>query len=109
MTKKEELEAALKGDGCLGRSAEDEPVFVICGRDPVAGRILREWADHREILAVRTGQLTDREKLKIAGARREALQMDQWRRELLAAQAKAADPDTTDREYQVGDAKDSTR
>ena len=76
MTKKDELEAALKGEGCLGRSADDEPVFTICGRDPVAGDVLRYWADKREMLASRTGTLDAQEKDKIKNARLESIDMD---------------------------------
>lgn len=29
---------------CLENCASDEPVFVLCGRDPLAGKCVRDWA-----------------------------------------------------------------
>ena len=37
MTKAEELKRAAEGKGCLGKSADDEPVFVLCARDVLDG------------------------------------------------------------------------
>lgn len=31
-------------ESCLNKSEDDEPVFVICARDPLAAEIIREWA-----------------------------------------------------------------
>lgn len=47
MTAQETIEQALMGEGCLGRSADDEPVFVLCARDPQAADLVREWAKRR--------------------------------------------------------------
>lgn len=44
MTKTEELAALARGEGCLGRSQDDEPVFILCARDPVASIVIRTWA-----------------------------------------------------------------
>lgn len=44
MNKRDTLAAAAVGDGCLGRSRDDEPVFVLCARDPLAPALVREWA-----------------------------------------------------------------
>lgn len=46
MTKREELEAALRGEGCIGRSQDDEPIFTLVARDRFASRAVRDWADH---------------------------------------------------------------
>lgn len=53
MTKTEELAAANRGEGCLGRSQDDEPVFVLVARDKYASQMVRRWAltvetDHGE-------------------------------------------------------------
>lgn len=78
MTKQQELALNAKGEGCLGRSKDDEPIFILCGRDPVAGEIIREWADRREVRAHRTGTLDAQEKAKIREARIHSLAMDDW-------------------------------
>ena len=59
MTKREVLEAAAKGEGCLGRSADDEPVFVLVARGMLATEAIGEWVEraqfnhvnHKKILA----------------------------------------------------------
>lgn len=43
--KKEELENALLGKGCLGKAADDEPVFILRAQDKLAPDIIREWAN----------------------------------------------------------------
>lgn len=35
---------ALKGEGCLGKAADDEPVFVLRARDIYAPSAVRAWA-----------------------------------------------------------------
>lgn len=45
MTKAEELAAVAKGEGCLGRSQDDEPVFVLVARDKFAASTVRKWAE----------------------------------------------------------------
>jgi hypothetical protein len=43
-TKKETLEAALRGEGCLGKAKDDEPVFVLVGDDALAAGTIGFWA-----------------------------------------------------------------
>lgn len=43
-TKAECLADAASGQGCLGRSKDDEPVFVLVARDSTAPHAVREWA-----------------------------------------------------------------
>jgi hypothetical protein len=43
-TKREVLEAAARGEGCLGKAADDEPVFVLRAQDMFAGRTIQYWA-----------------------------------------------------------------
>ena len=65
------IAAALSGAGCLGRSAADEPVFVLCARDRVASMVVRDWVE----MARRIGAKP--EKLKDAAAL--ADRMEEWR------------------------------
>jgi hypothetical protein len=44
MTKKEVLEAALRGEGALGKAADDEPVFVLRAQDCLAADLVDKWA-----------------------------------------------------------------
>ena len=44
MTKAEEVAAVARGEGCLGRSQDDEPVFVLVARDRYAAQAVRGWA-----------------------------------------------------------------
>jgi hypothetical protein len=50
MTKKEVLEAAARGEGCLGRAHDEEPVFVLVGRDRAAPAAIRVWAMFAQLL-----------------------------------------------------------
>lgn len=44
MTKAETLKEAKAGKGCLGRSQDDEPIFVIAARDSTSVSAVRRWA-----------------------------------------------------------------
>ena len=78
MTKAQELEAAARGEGCLGRSQDDEPVFVLCARDPVAASVVREWAQHYYRVKSVRGALTLEQQKKYAEAIALADRMDEW-------------------------------
>jgi hypothetical protein len=41
--KSEELALMAEGKGCLGRAADDEPLFVLRAKDPAAATIVRMW------------------------------------------------------------------
>lgn len=71
MTKRDELAAAAIGAGPLGRSADDEPVFVLCARDPLAASFVRQWAFQYEFSGGRPA--------KVAEALALANQMEAWR------------------------------
>lgn len=43
-TKAETIAAALKGEGCLGKAADDEPVFVLRAQDMHACSLVLQWA-----------------------------------------------------------------
>lgn len=52
-TKKETLEAALRGEGCLGKAADDEPVFVLRAKDLVAPSAIEYWSERVRTEATR--------------------------------------------------------
>ena len=43
LTKKEVLEEAARGEGCLGKAADDEVVFVLRAKDKLAPLLVRHW------------------------------------------------------------------
>ena len=50
MLAKEEREAAARGEGCLGKAADDEPVFVLRAKDRLAPMIVEIWAEMAALL-----------------------------------------------------------
>jgi hypothetical protein len=62
---------ALAGLGCLGRSAADEPVFVLCARDRLAAETVRAWIDYATARGVAAAKLADAADV--------AREMDGWR------------------------------
>ncbi|KKN34267.1 hypothetical protein LCGC14_0795660 [marine sediment metagenome] len=59
------------GKGCLGRAADDEPVFVLVAHDQVAAETVRDWAGRAQRAGVRDE--------KIKAAMEHANTMDAWR------------------------------
>lgn len=55
---------------CLSNAAPDEEMFVLLGRDPSAGALVRAWANIRE--------LQDENPAKVAEARACAARLDAW-------------------------------
>jgi len=45
-TKALELELNAKGEGCLGRTADDEPIFILCARDRTSSKTVRQWVQN---------------------------------------------------------------
>lgn len=70
-TKKIELELANAGKGCLGKAADDEPVFILRAQDELAPPAVEMWA---EGLAVRRGN----DDPKVREARALAHMMRAW-------------------------------
>lgn len=58
---------------CYASAQEDEPIFVLLARDPLAPKLVRQWAANRSAM---TG-LSD----KVIEALRAADQMEEWRAE----------------------------
>jgi hypothetical protein len=71
MKAKDELVAAVRGKGCLGKAHPDEPVFVLRGQDALAGDLVRAWADKAKEHGAAPG--------KVREARALAAQMDKWK------------------------------
>jgi hypothetical protein len=71
--------AELAGPSCLTESADDEPVFVLCARDPLAPNAVREWAFAYERRHGMSGPLTKRQEEKYTEALAIAYQMERWR------------------------------
>lgn len=69
-TKKTVLEAAARGEGCLGRCDDDEPVFVIVARDYLGADTVRDWCERAIAAHVAGG--------KVGGAVDIANAMDLW-------------------------------
>lgn len=59
---------------CYTNAHPDEPMFVLLGRDPMAGRLVRIWASLREAHG--------EDPAKVSEARACAESMDQWARDL---------------------------
>lgn len=59
---------------CYQNAHPDEPMFVLLGRDPNAGMLVRMWASLRESIG--------EDPAKVAEARKCAMDLDQWARDL---------------------------
>jgi hypothetical protein len=79
---------ALKKDeianpkSCLNKAADDEPVFVLRAKDPLAALIVRHWAFVAEEHGVH-------EPEKLAEARALADRMDAWKDRYIAEKDRA--------------------
>lgn len=45
MLKREVMELAAQGQGCLGKASPDEPVFILRAQDCFAPDIIENWAN----------------------------------------------------------------
>lgn len=77
-TKREVLEAALRGEGILGRCADDEPVFVLCGRDIAASETIMEWCDVRTFYMRQQLVFDAAEQSKVEQAKQVARACELW-------------------------------
>lgn len=57
-------------NSCLNKARDDEPIFVLRAKDPIAAAVVRLWAAMAEFV---------HEREKIGEARQFANAMDQWR------------------------------
>lgn len=75
MKKRDELKQPTS---CLNHSRSDEPLFVLCARDPAAPPMVREWA--RRYVRAKGGKrwLTAKQRAKVEEAFKIADEMDAW-------------------------------
>lgn len=77
--KKIELERANRGEGCLGKAADDEPVFILRAQDQFAPLIVLLWAMTIDDAAQRGEfSLTPRLALKLGEAKELSARMRDW-------------------------------
>jgi hypothetical protein len=76
MTKKQVLEAALRGEGCLGKAHDDEPVFVLVAHDNLSAETVDFWATRANLTMPVVG--SEGTGHKINGARQTADAMRDW-------------------------------
>ena len=43
-TKQEEINKMTRGEGCLGKAASDEPLFILRAQDAHAADLVEKWA-----------------------------------------------------------------
>lgn len=70
-TKSEELAKLARGEGCLGKAADNEPVFILRAQDKTAANLVRQWA---EFASGRLGY----NHPKVVEAYEVAVEMDRW-------------------------------
>lgn len=73
MTKKELLEAALRGEGCLGKAHDDEPVFLLRAQDNLSDETVDFWATRASLLVPVVGAEATGHKINDARATAEAM------------------------------------
>ncbi len=57
------IDEIQKPDSCLNKSADDEPLFVLCGRDMLAAEVVRFWAWRAKLFNVHQDKIEDALKL----------------------------------------------
>jgi hypothetical protein len=70
-TKAEELAKMHRGEGCLGKADDDEPIFILRAGDRFSATVVEIWAD---IVATQRGD----KHPKVVGARQIARAMTAW-------------------------------
>ncbi len=54
VTKRELLEQAARGEGCLGKAGDDDEVFLLVDKDMFAADLVRDWANKVEMYSEST-------------------------------------------------------
>lgn len=67
-----ELENAVNGKGCLGKAADDEPVFILRAQDMLSADLVDMWATQASLVGCHND--------KVREARDLAQQMREWPR-----------------------------
>jgi hypothetical protein len=65
-------------DGCFARAMDDEPMFVLLGRDPRAPTLVRDWATQRRA-DISLGKRPAADMDQVNYAFELADQMESWR------------------------------
>lgn len=60
---KDERAAAAAGKGCLGKAADDEPVFILRGQDALAADTVDHWANHARLLGCHPDKVREAHEL----------------------------------------------
>lgn len=71
--------ANKSNDLFLMSALDDEPIFVLLGRDPSAPKRIEDWAAEREHF-IQLGERPESDKDLVASARMIAKDMRQWRK-----------------------------
>ena len=74
VTKATELELNAIGEGTLGRTRPDEPIFILCGRDRCAPKTIRQWVENARNMGCQNEE-------KLADAMQLAVTMERWQAE----------------------------
>lgn len=76
---KKEKEMAAAGLGCLGKAADDEPVFILRAKDKLAPEVVEFWAGKLEAAMYTNGASNPmRDSAKLKEARSCAHLMRAW-------------------------------
>jgi len=57
---------AWRGEGCLGKAADDEPVFVLRGQDKLAAQLVWDWAQRAREVGCPEQKVKEAEDLAVA-------------------------------------------
>lgn len=79
MATKDEIAAMrARDEGCIAKSAPDEPLFTLCARDLMAPTLVELWASTVEAIGVLQRGVSVHTAKKIDEARRCAQAMREW-------------------------------
>lgn len=59
ITARQVIEAANRGDGCLGKCDPEEPVFVLRAQDALASDLVEKWAIWAQVGSTTVDKVTE--------------------------------------------------
>ncbi len=68
-------------DGCLGKAAMDEPLFVLRANDEVAPMAVRTWAQAYRFSKEQRNEFGPKQRAKYQEAMTLAIHMENWKRD----------------------------
>lgn len=75
------LDELHRGNSCLNKAADDEPLFVLRANDPLAPDLVRKWAErYFDSKKDRAFRLTDGQRAKTKEALELAVDMENWKK-----------------------------